>query len=113
MTPSSPPNPHALYADKRNLELLSDQAALCSWGLSPQMLADRAGIPRTALVTFDNAKQLWEGRKGLFFKPASGHGSKDVYRGDKLTKGVWAEIVRGDCCSGICAARRAHDQARR
>ena len=92
------PNPHvhALYADKRNLALLSDQAALRSWGLSPQMLADLAGIPRAVLVTSDNAKQLWEGRKGLFFKPAGGHGSKAVYRGDKLTKGVWAEIVRGD-----------------
>ena len=48
------PNPrvHALCADKRNLVLLSDQAALCSWGLSPQMLADLAGVPRTVLVTF-------------------------------------------------------------
>ena len=34
-------------------------------------------------------------RKTLFFKPAGGHGSKAVYRGDKLTKGVWAEIIRG------------------
>jgi len=31
----------------------------------------------------------------LFFKPAGGYGSKAVYRGDKITKGVWAEIIRG------------------
>ena len=31
----------------------------------------------------------------MFFKPLSGHGSKAVYRGDKLTKGVWADIVKG------------------
>ena len=31
----------------------------------------------------------------MFFKPAGGHGSKAVYRGDKLTKGVWEEIIRG------------------
>jgi len=31
----------------------------------------------------------------LFFKPFGGHGSKAVYRGDKVTKRVWAEIVRG------------------
>jgi hypothetical protein len=31
----------------------------------------------------------------LFFKPAGGHGSKAVYRGDKVTKRVWSEIVRG------------------
>jgi hypothetical protein len=44
-------------------------------------------------VTNDNAQALWEARKKLFFKPAGGHGSKAVYRGDKLTKGVWAEII--------------------
>ena len=91
------PNPrvHALLADKRNLSLLSDQAMLRSWGLAPDKLADLAGLPRTVLVTPDNAQGLWVARKGLFFKPACGHGSKAVYRGDKLTKGVWADIVRG------------------
>lgn len=91
------PNPrvHALYADKRNLALLSDHAALASWGASPQMLADLAGVPHTVLVTSDNAEELWKARKSLFFKPACGYGSKAVYRGDKVTKGVWAEIIRG------------------
>ena len=91
------PNPrvHALYADKRNLVLLSDQAELRSWELSPEMLADLAGVPHTVLVTNDNAQALWMARKKFFFKPAGGHGSKAVYRGDKLTKGVWAEIIRG------------------
>ena len=91
------PNPraHALHADKRNLVLLSDQALLRAWRLSPEMLADLAGVPRTVLVTSDNAQHLWETRKRLFFKPAGGHGGKAVYRGDKLTKGVWAEIIRG------------------
>ena len=91
------PNPraHALYADKRNLVLLSDQAALRSWGFAAEMLADLASVPRTVLVTSDNAPQLWGSRKTLFFKPAGGHGSKAVYRGDKLTKGVWAGIIRG------------------
>jgi hypothetical protein len=91
------PNPrvHALYADKRNLSLLSDQAALRAWGLSAELISDLGGVPRTVLVTPDNAQRLWEGRKRLFFKPAGGHGSKAVYRGDKVTKGVWVEIVRG------------------
>lgn len=91
------PNPHvhALYADKRNLSLLSDQARLSDWGLPSQMLADLAGVPRTVPVTPENARQLWEARKTLFFKPFGGHGSKAVYRGDKLTQRVWAEIVRG------------------
>ena len=91
------PNPrtHALFADKRNLALLSDHTTLRSWGLSSGMLADLAGVPRTVLVTSDNAQQLWETRKNLFFKPAGGHGSKAVYRGAKVTRGVWAEIIRG------------------
>ena len=91
------PNPrvHALYADKRNLALLSDHAALHSWGAPPKMLADLAGVPHTVLVTSDNAQELWQARKSLFFKPAGGYGSKAVYRGDKVTRGVWAEIIRG------------------
>jgi hypothetical protein len=90
------PNPrvHALFADKRNLSLLSDPTTLRAWGLSARMRADLAGVPRTMLVTSQNAQQLWEARKTLFFKPAGGHGSKAVYRGDKVTKGVWAEIIR-------------------
>lgn len=41
------PNPrvHALFADKRNMTLLSDEAAPRSWGLSQEMLADLAGCP--------------------------------------------------------------------
>jgi hypothetical protein len=90
------PNPHihAVFADKRNLTLLSDSAALRSWGLPSEMIACLAGIPRTVLVTPESAQTLWQNRKSLFFKPASGHGGKAVYRGDKLTKGVWAEILQ-------------------
>ena len=32
----------------------------------------------------------------LFFKPTRGHGSKAVYRGDKLTRSVWAQVAEGD-----------------
>jgi hypothetical protein len=91
------PNPrvHAIFADKRNLTLLSDQAALHHSGISPEQLTDLARVPRTLLVSAENAQQLWQNRKQLFFKPSGGHGGKAVYRGDKMTKGVWAEIVRG------------------
>ena len=51
------PNPHvhALYADKRNLGLLSDKAALRGWGLSPAMARRSSGVPHTVVVTSDNA----------------------------------------------------------
>ncbi|GMP12682.1 hypothetical protein TM239_66560 [Bradyrhizobium sp. TM239] len=90
------PNPHvhALLADKRNLALLSDRERLRSWGVPAPIVQDLSGVPRTVLVTSDNAEQLWTTRKNWFFKPASGYGSKAVYRGAKVTKGVWAEIVQ-------------------
>ncbi len=91
------PNPHnhALFADKRDLTLLSDPAALEALGVPAELRSKLAGIPQTVLVTPENADLLWQSRKDLFFKPAGGHGSKAVYRGDKVTRGVWAEIGRG------------------
>jgi hypothetical protein len=70
---------------------------LASWGASAQdrELLD-AVVPRTRSVTAANADALWEQRKHLFFKPATGYGSKAAYRGDKLTRRVWGEIVAGN-----------------
>lgn len=93
------PNPrvHALLADKRNLTLLSDGERLRGWGVREGLIATLLdGVPRTVLVTAENADELWAGRKALFFKPARGYGSKAAYRGDKLTRGVWADIVQGE-----------------
>jgi len=90
------PQAHAIYADKRNLVALSDDAWLQAIGVSD---ADRgllrAGIPRTEVVTPENAATFWSSRKQWFFKPAAGYGSKATYRGDKLTKRVFEEIARG------------------
>ena len=89
------PNPrnHALFADKRNLSLLSDPAVGKILGDRPA--AHLAAVPRTRFVTAENADLLWQQRKGLFFKPAGGHGGKAVYRGDKITHRVWAEVQQG------------------
>lgn len=100
------PNPHnhALYAAKRNLTLLSDPAALRAFGLPQEMLIRLAGIPKTTLITFENADAIWRDRKNLFFKPISGYGGKAVYRGDKVTKGVWADIASGGYVAQVFAA---------
>jgi len=93
------PNPqvHALYADKRNLVTLSDDAALSALGATA---ADRAvlrqGVPATVSVATADAAELWARRRELFFKPARGYGSRAAYRGDKLTRRVWNEILAGD-----------------
>ena len=92
------PNPrnHALLAHKRNLVLLSDPSALAALGVDPALVERLRAVPQTRLVTPQNADELWLTRRQLFFKPVSGHGGKAVYRGDKLTKSVWAEIARAD-----------------
>jgi hypothetical protein len=92
------PNPHnhALLAHKRNLTVLSDPAALAALGVDSALAARLHSIPKTRMVTPENADDLWQTRRQLFFKPVSGHGGKAVYRGDKLTKSVWADIMRAD-----------------
>ena len=89
------PNPqtHALHANKRHLVTLSDAQWAAQLGLSEPAHAVLARVvPQTKLLTADNAEQLWAERKGYFFKPLSGYGSKAAYRGDKLTTKVWAQI---------------------
>src|SRR5690606_5628695 len=90
------PNPalHALYAAKRTLIVLSDSARLRAWGLPIEAcyLLEQA-VPRTRLASPENADELWRSRKGLFFKPVAGHGSKGVYRGSKLTRGTFDKII--------------------
>ena len=95
------PNPraHALFADKRNLTLFSDSDRLKRWGLAQNHLdVLRAAVPTTVIVSPDNADALWQDRRNLFFKPARGHGSKAAYRGDKVTRKVWAEILGARIC---------------
>jgi hypothetical protein len=91
------PHAHALRANKRNLVTLSDDALLASWDVSA---ADRQClrnvIPPTQVVTPEKADALWAQRRQLFFKPVSGYGGKAAYRGDKLTRRVWSDILAGD-----------------
>ena len=91
------PQAHALYADKRNLVALCDDALLASWGVDAETRVTLANkIPRTELVVPANADDLWARRKALFFKPAAGYGSKAAYRGDKITKRVFDEVLAGN-----------------
>ncbi len=90
------PQAHALFADKRNLVALGDDAWLARIGVDDddrQFLA--SSIPRTEEVTPERAEAFWTGRKRWFFKPAAGFGSRATYRGDKMTRRVFAEISRG------------------
>ncbi|BBE50095.1 hypothetical protein OYT1_ch0526 [Ferriphaselus amnicola] len=91
------PEAYARYADKRNLARLTDAVALHALGADVADIAMlQAGVPQTLMVKPEMEEQLWAERKQWFFKPNSGYGSKGAYRGDKLTKRVFAEILQGD-----------------
>jgi hypothetical protein len=88
------PRAHALYADKRNLTLLCDPAFLRRCGASDVIIDMlQQAIPRTELVSAESRDRLWSRRRDLFFKPATGYGSRAAYRGDKLTKRVWDQML--------------------
>jgi hypothetical protein len=91
------PRAHALCADKRNLTVLSSAEQLSALGVpenTRRILL--AHIPRTERVNQAQADRLWRERRGLFFKPSAGFGSRAAYRGDKITKRVWQDILAGD-----------------
>lgn len=90
------PRAHALYADKRNLPILCDATQLAALGADARTVSPLVqGTPATRPVTPDQADTLWAERRQWFFKPNAGYGSKAAYRGDKLTKRVWEEILQG------------------
>jgi hypothetical protein len=93
------PNPrvYALYADKRNLAILSSRDELELLGVPAQIQKVLLGaVLPTELVDPAHDSRLWERRRGLFFKPTSGYGGRAAYRGDKVTKRVWQDIIKGD-----------------
>lgn len=90
------PQAHALWADKRNLQWLSDPSTLVAMGLASAAAQQvSACVPRTVPVTAAASEHFWSTRKQWFFKPQAGFGSRATYRGDKLTKRVFEEILQG------------------
>jgi len=91
------PKAYALYADKRNLTLLSNEDRLLSFGLDTAAVRTLvSGIPATVRVKPEDAEAFWSERRKLFFKPGTGYGSRGAYRGAKLTRRVWESILADD-----------------
>lgn len=66
-------------------------------GTASQLLPQSAGSASNVSQLQQNMEEtLWQERKNLFFKPNSGYGSKGAYRGEKLTKRVFGEILQSD-----------------
>lgn len=91
------PAHYACYADKRRLALFADGPGLQASGV-PQtsIVALLQGVPETRIVRSEDAEKWWAERKQWFFKPVSGYGGKGAYRGDKVTKRVFEEIMESD-----------------
>jgi hypothetical protein len=84
-----------LYADKRHLAVLTDPQRLMLLGVAPaqqQILLN--SIPETRLVDSENAESLWQQRKQFFFKPAAAYGGRGAYRGAKLTRSTFEQLVQ-------------------
>ena len=91
------PYAHWRYADKRNLVVLSDAAVLAQLDVPAATRAVlKDTVPPTRAVTAAEGDYFWQTRDAWFFKPATGYGSKAAYRGDKVTKRVFAEILAKD-----------------
>ncbi len=88
------PRAHALYADKRNLALLSDPARLRALGVPEAAVAVLAeAVPHTVVVDRADAESWWRERRRWFFKPVAGYASKAAYRGDKITRGAFSTVL--------------------
>lgn len=91
------PCAYSLYADKRNLERLSDAAMLQALGALPEDidLLQRC-VPQTLPINPADAEQWRADRRRWFFKPATGFGSRGTYRGENTTRRVFEEIMQGN-----------------
>lgn len=91
------PQAHALHADKRLLAIFSSDERLRQLGVPEAtrgLLLE--SVPRTEVVKAAEGDRLWAQRRKLFFKPVAGWGSRAAYRGDKLTRRVWDDILAGE-----------------
>jgi hypothetical protein len=92
VTPS--PREHFLLADKRRLALFSSRERLTALGMNAsdaRFLSEV--IPETRLLAELGAERAWAERASWVFKPAAAFGSRAVYRGDKISRKKFAEIL--------------------
>ncbi len=90
------PNPrdHALWADKRNLVVISDPELLARIGIPAAVTATlRQHVPRTIDVMTADPEELWSERKRWFMKPVAGFGSRGTYDGARITRKTFARVL--------------------
>jgi len=88
------PREYHLLGDKRRLTLLSAPDALAALGASADEQALLAEVvPETRLLAELEPDAVWAERRRWVFKPATAFGSRAVYRGDKISRRRFEEIL--------------------
>jgi hypothetical protein len=90
------PRAHALYANKQNLILLSDAVALSGLGVEAETFELLTRIVPSTRKVNEGDESWWKDRKAWFFKPESSFGGRGAYRGDKMTRRAFADVVKGN-----------------
>jgi hypothetical protein len=92
------PDVYRTFADKNLLVALSDPEQVRSLAADCGVDADTVldSVPHTERLEPDSADRLWAERRNQVFKPSSGYGSRGVYRGDKISRRKWQEILELD-----------------
>lgn len=92
------PAVYRTFADKNLLIALSDpeqvRALAAECGVDAETVLD--SVPPTERLEPASAERLWAERRHRVFKPGSGFGSRGVYRGDKISRRKWQEILDRD-----------------
>lgn len=82
------PNPFEYF-------LLADKQRMIQWaGLHNEVI--NRHLPVSVEVRPEQAEDLWTKRKKFFFKPKASFGSKQTYRGEKITRKVFDSILTQD-----------------
>jgi len=89
------PRAHALYANKSNLALLSSASELARFGIKPESAELLVRTTPPTREVHGCEETWWRSRKDWFFKPRGGFASRGAYRGDKMTRRVFEEVMKG------------------
>ncbi len=94
------PNPREywLLADKQRLIQFTQPGFLESVGATPaeQEAIRKVMIPTYEIGDFNSHDEIWQQRRGLFFKPKRSHGGKSVYRGESVSRKVFERLMAED-----------------
>jgi hypothetical protein len=91
------PRDYLLLADKGRLVTLSDPEQLHRVGAADRDISAIGSVlPPVCRVAAPDADWFWAHRKTLFFKPATGFGSKGVYKGERISRKVFDTVLHND-----------------